>query len=101
MSAVRFPSSIGKSIELTTERQQHICRYHSDLVPFLDRLSEVLIGPDGIRRTFDDPQVLLFYKFYPDILNGKYIVIAAKVNARSFILTAYLSRRVRTGVPYE
>jgi len=95
----RFPSSIGKSVELTDERRQHIYRYHPDLIPFFNRLGEVLAAPDGIRRTFDDPQVLLFYKFYPDILEGKYIVVAVKINDRSFILTAYLARRVKTGEP--
>ena len=95
----RFPSSIGKSIELTDERRQHICQHHPDLAPFFNRLGEVLTAPDEIRRTSDDPQVLLFYKFYPDILGGKYIAVAAKINDRSFILTAYLTRRLKTGEP--
>lgn len=99
MGSVHFPGSSGKSVELTDERRQHIFQYHPDLIPFFDRLGNVLIAPDGIRRTFDDPQVLLFYKFYPDILGGKYIVAVVKVNGRSFILIAYLTRRVKTGEP--
>ncbi len=86
-------------MELTDERRQHIYQYHPDLIPFLNRLGEVLVAPDGIRRTSDDSQVLLFYKFYPDILGGKYIVGAVKINDLSFILSAYLTRRVKTGEP--
>jgi hypothetical protein len=97
VGTVYFSSSLGKSIEFTDERRRHILHYHPDLAPFLDRLGEVLISPNEIRKTFEDPQVLLFYKFYPDILRGKYIVVAVKVNDRSFILTAYLTRRMKTG----
>jgi hypothetical protein len=39
-------------------------------------------------------------KYYPDILGGKYIAVAVKVGeARSFVLTAYLTKSIRTGVP--
>ena len=99
MNPVHFPSSLGKNVELTEERRQHIFQYHPDLIPFFDRSGDVLIAPDGIRRTLDDPTVLLFYRFYPDILNGKYLVVAIKVDDRSFILTAYLARRLKTGEP--
>jgi len=99
MGSEHFSNSLGKRIELTDERQQHIFQYHRDLVPFFDRLGNVLSAPDGIRRTLEDSQVLLFYKFYPDILDGKYFVAAVKVNDRSFVLTAYLARRVKTGEP--
>lgn len=97
MDTVYFSSALGKRIEFTDERRRHILQYHPDLAPFLDRLGEVLIGPNEIRKTSEDPEVLLFYKFYSDILRGKYIVVVVKVNDRSFILTAYLARRVKTG----
>src|SRR3954464_600017 len=99
MKSECFSSPLGKRIELTHERRQHIFQYHRDLVPFFDRLGDVLSTPDGIRRTLEDPQVLLFYKFYADILDGKYFVAVAKVNDRNFVLTAYLARRVKTGEP--
>ena len=99
MESVQLLCSLGTTIELTDERRQHILQYHRDLLPYFDRVVDVLLAPDGIRRTFDDPHVLLFYKFYPDILNGKYFVVAVKVNDRSFILTAYLARRLKTGEP--
>ncbi|MGH7962358.1 MAG: hypothetical protein ACRERD_11135 [Candidatus Binatia bacterium] len=101
MGAVQFPCSLGTTVELTDERRQHIEQYHSDVLPFFDHIAEVLLTPEGIRKTLDDPQVLLFYKFYADILRGKYFVVVVKVNARSFVLTAYLARRLQTGELYE
>jgi len=96
--SVSFSSAIGKTVELTDERREHILKYHPDVAPFLDRTEEVLAYPDAIRRSSQDSQVVLFYKFYPDILKGKYIVVVAKEEDRSFILTIYLTRSVRTGV---
>ena len=44
--------------------------------------------------------LVLFYKYYPDSLGGKYIAVAVKVGeARSVVLTAYLTKSIRTGVP--
>jgi hypothetical protein len=95
-----FESALRKVVELTDERREHIALYHADLVPFLERLGSVLTKPDEMRRSRDDPEVILFYKHFPDILGGKYIVVAVKVGEeRSFVLTAYLTKSIRTGVP--
>jgi hypothetical protein len=95
-----FPSALGKIVELTDERRKHIAFYHADLVPYLDRFGDVLAHPSELRRSQDDSQVILFYKYYPDILNGKYITVVAKFGEhRSFVLTAYLTKRIRTGIP--
>lgn len=96
--SITFPSAIGKTFELTEERQAHILRYHPDVGPFLDRIGEALKQPDALRRSNQDSQVVLFYKFYPDILGGKYMVIVVKENERGFILTVYLTKSIRTGV---
>jgi len=94
-----FTSVLGTDIELTDERREHIVLFHQDLVPFLDRRGAVLAHPDAVRRSLDDPQVILFYKHFPDILGGKYVTVVVKAaRERSFVLTAYLTRSIRTGV---
>lgn len=95
---ISFPTATGKTAELTDERRDHILTYHPDVGPFLDRVGEVLASPDLLRRSAQDPEVVLFYKFYSDILNGKYMVVVVKENQRSFILTVYLTNSTRTGV---
>ena len=43
--------------------------------------------------------MILFYKHFPDILGGKYVTVVVKAaRERSFVLTAYLTRSIRTGV---
>ena len=93
-----FPTAIGKPVELTDERQAHILRYHPDVGPFFDRIGDSLAHPDALRRSSQDSAIVLFYKFYPDILGGKYMVVVVKENERSFILTVYLTKSIRTGV---
>jgi len=96
--SIFFPSASGKTVELTDERRTHILRYHPDVGPFFERIGEVLVHPDELRRSRQDSGVLLFYKFYPDILEGKYMVVVVKENERSFILTVYFTKSIRTGV---
>jgi len=96
--SISYPSAIGKTVELTDERQAHIVRYHPDVVPFLDRIGEALANPDALRRSIQDSEVVLFYKFYPDILGGKYMVVVVKENGRCFVLTVYVTKSIRTGV---
>jgi hypothetical protein len=95
-----FASSLGKSVELTHERREHILEYHADVLPYLDRLADVLAHPDELRRSLSDSETVLFYKHYPDIRSGKYMVAVVKVGEeRCFVLTAYLTQTTRTGMP--
>ena len=84
-------------MELTDERRAHILLYHPDMATFLDRLAEVLRVPDVLRQSTEDPTVLVHYKYFADILGGKYVAVVVKVDDRRFVLTAYLTRRIRTG----
>jgi hypothetical protein len=97
--SLSFPSALGKTIEFTDERRAHILSFHPDVSPFLDRVADVLAHPDALRRSIQDPDVVLFYKFFPDILDGKYEVVVVKKNERCFILTVYLTNSIRTGAP--
>jgi hypothetical protein len=56
---------------------------------------------EEICRSTYDPEVLLFSRFYPDILGGKHMVVAVKIDERWFILTVYVTRRLRDAVTVE
>ena len=46
--------------------------------------------------------MLLFYKFFASIKNGKYINVTVKIGKeRNFILTSYITDRIRAGERYE
>lgn len=100
MATERFEDSAGQRVELTDERRAHIVQYHPDVVPFLDRMAQALRAPDMLRQSTQDPNVVVHYRYFADLLGGKYLVVVVKTTGgRRFVLTAYLTRRIRTGIP--
>ena len=97
-----FYSPIFGEAELTAERKDHILKAHPELKAHLEKLSKVLSNPDEIRRSRFDKNVLLFYKFFASIKDGKYINVTVKIDEeRNFILTSYITDRIRSGEKYE
>ncbi|KKR78110.1 MAG: hypothetical protein UU23_C0003G0008 [Candidatus Curtissbacteria bacterium GW2011_GWA1_40_9] len=96
-----YKSIIGKEIELTDERRQHIISRHPDVATHFTKASTTLVEPDEIRIDKEDKNVLLFYKYFSKIGSGKYLVVAVKFNKRNFLLTLYSTHRIRTGEKYE
>jgi len=79
-------------VELTDERREHIINRHPDVKPFLDLLGEVVEFPDEIRRSQRDPNTLIFYRLYRELLGGKNLAVVVKIDHRAFVLSAYLTR---------
>ena len=51
-----------------------------------------------MRRSVYDPSVLIYYRYFKDVLGGKYITVVVKVNnIEGFILTSYVTDRVKRG----
>ncbi len=63
-------------------------------------IEETLVRPERVMTSFSDPQARLYYRFHPATLVGdKYLCVIVKVTAAdAFVLTAYLTDRVRVGV---
>lgn len=97
---MKYKSILGKAIELTDERKEHILLYHPDLKPYFSKVKNVLLKPGEIRISKSDISVLLLYKYFVNIIKGKYIAVTVKTNARWFILTAYLTKRKLSGGIY-
>lgn len=98
---MKYKSITGKTIELTSERKKHILTFHPDLHSYMKHIKAVLLQPDDLRISKSDPQVLLFYKYFDTILDGKYIAVTVKLNERNFILTSYLTDHIKSGERYE
>jgi len=98
---VKYKSVIGKTIELTNERKNYFLVRHAGLRYHFSKVKSVLTEPDEIRYSKRDNKVLLFYKFFDKILSGKYIAVVVRVNRRSFIITAYITDKVKIGKKYE
>lgn len=98
---VTFECNILGPIELTEERKKHIIERHPELKSHINKFSQVLYHPDYVRKSKIDLEVLLFYKYFVSIKNGKYLTIAVKKDVRNFVLTAYLTDKIRAGEKYE
>ena len=102
MQTIACPHLSG-NVELTDERQQHILSRHPDLLPrYLDLVAETVADPDEVRRDRRFPATRLFSRGYPDVEGGKHIVVVivsdSKPDGRHWIVSAYMTRRVRQGV---
>ena len=94
---------LGSDVELADERQQHILEKHPDLLPEqFDRIVETVADPDEVRCDERFPGTHLFSRWYEDVSRGKYIVVVivsdGRPAQRHWIVTAYLTQRVRQGV---
>jgi hypothetical protein len=53
--------------------------------------------PELIKTSVYDPEVVLYYKHFKNILGGKYMVTVIKMNTDRFVLTGYISDRIKEG----
>lgn len=94
-----FKTIVG-TIKLTAERKTHIIKNHPIMEVYLTNLKEVLENPDDIRYSHYNLNVLLFYRYFDTIENGKYIV-AVVDKIEGLVRTAYLTHRIKAGEKYK
>lgn len=90
-------SYLNLFVELTYERKIHIQTYHPDLSKYFGKISEILLTPDEVRQSIYDKEVIIFYKYFSEIKNGKFISVVVKTGIRNFILTSYLTDKIKGG----
>ena len=63
-------------------------------------IEETLLHPEQVVESFGDPQARLYYRFYIGTKVGnKYLCVVVRVVGNdAFILTAYLTDKVKRGV---
>ncbi len=90
----------GLAIRLTDERRAHILE-HPEMSSMEAAIEETLLQPERVVQSFSDPQAKLYYRFYfRTVVGGKYLCVVVKTHeADAFVLTAYLTDRVKKGVP--
>ncbi|MBI3103339.1 hypothetical protein HYZ05_00195 [Candidatus Daviesbacteria bacterium] len=94
-----FKTILGK-IKLTQARKKHIIKNHPIMETYLVNLKEVLENPANVRYSNYNQNILLFYRFFDKIENGKYIVAVVDKVAKQ-VITAYLTHKIKTGEKYE
>ncbi len=93
-----FKAVVG-AIKLTTERKAHIIKSHPIMEIYIHNLKEVLEKPAEVRFSNYNKNVLLFYRYFDNIENGKYIVVVVNKTSKQ-VITAYLTSRIKTGEKY-
>jgi hypothetical protein len=93
----RFTDERGNEVRLTDERLRHLLRRHPEMAFLMHRFDETLARPDAVRSSRSSPTVQLYYRLYPDLRGrNRYICLVVKRGTSySFILTAYLARRIK------
>ncbi|MGH9830425.1 MAG: hypothetical protein ACREDR_45035 [Blastocatellia bacterium] len=88
-------------VELTAEREAHICERHPDLLPeFREQLATTLADPDRVRRSARMVDARLFSRWFDGIMGGKHVVVVVvseTVPQRHWVITAYLVKNLAQG----
>lgn len=87
----------GNEIHLTDERWTYIRVQHPEISPYLEEIIETLRAPEVVKKSKRDGKVHLYFKFFDHILGGKFILVVVKMEARKFIITAYVTDYVKKG----
>lgn len=95
----RFTDEYGNEVRLTDERLRRILRRHPEMAFQMHRFAETLANPDAVSPSRSSPAVHLYYLLYPDLQGrNRYVcVVVKRERSYSFILTAYLDRRIKGG----
>lgn len=93
----RFTDEHGNEVRLTDERRRHILQRHPEMAHQMHRFADTLARPDAVTTSRSSTAVKLYYRLYPDLRGrNRYLCIVLKrQRTHSFILTAYLDRRIK------
>lgn len=99
MAVRRFRDFEGRVVRLTEERWAHI-REHPEMVAMEGAIAQTLATPEIVIRSLADPKAHLYHRFYIGTRVGdKYLCVVVKLHDdEAFVLTAYLTNKVRRGV---
>lgn len=98
MATWRFRDFEGRLIRLTEERRAHI-QGHPEMVGMESAVAQTLASPEVVIRSLVDPKAHLYHRFYVGTKVGdKYLCVVVKIQDKdAFVLTAYLTNKIRRG----
>lgn len=72
----------SRRIKLTEERWNHIAETHPELKDMLMDLKGALEAPELIKRSVYNEKVVLFYRYYGHIYEGKYMCVVVSMEKK-------------------
>ena len=90
---------LGETVRLTKEVWDVIVIKHPELRNLKSYIAVTLSNPEVITRSFYDERVVLYYRYFPAILRGKFLVVVVKKvsNAERYVATAYITDKRKGG----
>ncbi|HSY50910.1 MAG TPA: hypothetical protein VLC46_19055 [Thermoanaerobaculia bacterium] len=72
---------------------------HPEMAQMEPAIEETLRDPERVVQSISDPAVHLYYRFYfRTVVGGKFLCVVVKMGAAgAFVLTAYLTNRIKKG----
>lgn len=88
----------GRRVRLTEDRLAHILE-HPEMIGMRPKIAETLANPERVVESLSDAQARLYYRFYFGTKVGnKHLCVVVKVlDADAFVVTAYLTDKVKRG----
>jgi len=85
----------GREIRLDDGRWKHIITVHPEIERYRKEVEETVSNPDKIKRSLYSNEVVIYYR--QKVLNGKHMAVVIKVNDDKFVITAYMTDRIKEG----
>ena len=87
--------AFGRKVRITKERLNHIFVTHPEMKKVENKIPDVLGDPEYLKKSKYNDEVVLYYKYLPSI--KKYITVVVKIQRHSFVLTSYMTDRIKKG----
>jgi len=87
----------GRKIRLTDERWEYIVNKRPILRNLRTECEITISEPELIKRSTYDPEVVLCYRYFKELMGGKYIVGVVRIDYDSFVVTGYITDRIKRG----
>ena len=94
---MEYIEKTGIKIILKEEQWNHIIKQHPEVKHYKNRIQETLSDPDIIKRSKRDKDTFLYYRYYKDVYDGKYLLVVAETKEKQEILTCYITDRIKKG----
>jgi hypothetical protein len=94
-----FKDYENREIRLTSERWQHILM-HPEMAEIESEIATTLLNPEVVRQSNTDKSVHLYYCYKTQTIVGeKWLCVVVKMLENdAFIITAYLTDKLKKGV---
>jgi len=98
MPANWLPDFEGRAVRFSHERREHILQ-HPEMSGLEGSIAETLSSPEKVVESRSDQEARLYYRYYYGTPVGdKFLCVVVKLmHADAFVMTAYLTDRVKKG----